>query len=114
MQRIDEFYYKQPPLKFVDELKTPLFTKKTEGFGKRCVRDGEVSALGCYLDFDFPDPDGILETATADFRRFIKLFEIDGENYAIRVRKGDTPKFESYYIKPSHDACEIISKEVLR
>ncbi len=111
MERIDRFFNEQPPLKFIDELRSPLFTKKPKDFGKRKMKSGEISAMGCYLDFDFPDEKGYLETSVSDFEGFIGLFEIGGADYKIKVRYGITPKYESYYIKPHKRECEIIASD---
>ena len=106
-RKIDKFFDMQPPLKFIEELKTPIFTKKPEGFGKRKIKSGEISAHGCYLDFDFPDKKGLLETSVTDFERFISLFEIDGSsrhlsyNYLENTNKADE-LIKSNLFRPPH------------
>ena len=74
--RIDPYYYDQPPLEFVEELKKPFYEKKPEGFNTRTALDGEAYALGIYLDEgDFKDCE-LLRSAYLDFNRFAELCEI--------------------------------------
>ena len=44
MPCIDEFYYKQPPLEFIDELKSPYYKKKNIGFGRMPI-DEKLASL---------------------------------------------------------------------
>ena len=37
-ERIDPFYYEQPPLEFIEELKKPYYTARPESFGRRVAR----------------------------------------------------------------------------
>ena len=61
--RIDPFYYDQPPLEFVDELKKPYHEKKPKDFGIRACREGEISVGGIFIDQgDFANNE-LLETA---------------------------------------------------
>ena len=53
--RIDPFFYDQPPLLFVDELKKPLHVQKPAWFGERALGADEVSIMGAYLVDEFPD-----------------------------------------------------------
>ena len=38
MQRVDKFFDKQPPMRFVEELRTPIYTKVPESFGKTAIQ----------------------------------------------------------------------------
>lgn len=105
--RIDPFYYKQPPLEFIDELKRPFYEKKPDGFGKRGMRDGEVSVAGIYLDSgDFYENE-LLDSAFGDFLRFSQIYGIEGKAYPIYLRKTETEVYESYEISVSEHETVI-------
>ena len=72
---VDPFFFRQPPLSFVEELKKPVHEEKSSFFARTEAREGEISVSGMVLCPDFPDPQGLLETAYADFRRFLSVFE---------------------------------------
>lgn len=97
--RIDPFYYDQPPLEFVDELKRPLYEKKPVGFGKRKIKDGEAMVSGIFLDAGDFSENELLYTAYADFARFADIYEISGNSYPVRIEKIDTDIYESYEIE---------------
>lgn len=105
--RIDPYYYDQPPLEFVEELKKPFYQKKPDGFNTRDIRVGEASALGIYLDEgDFKDCE-LLTTAYGDFEYFANLYEIGGDKYPVEIKKVDTDTFESYEISVSEEKAVI-------
>lgn len=106
-QRIDEFYYKQPAPDFIDELKKPVHSSKPKDFGTREIECGEVDLSGMYLHIDFPDDEGLLDTAYADFLAFLKTYEIGGNRFAINVQTTKTSCFEEYCIDLSEDGCYI-------
>ena len=105
--RIDPFFYKQPPLKFVEELRSPLHTQKPAWFGRSLPEAGEVCAFGTYIENDFPDEQGLLETATADFACFLNVYGIAGKNYPIILQKADTECFEAYQICIDERSCHV-------
>lgn len=111
MERIDPFFSDQPPLEFIEELKKPFYQKKPENFGKRRVREGEYDCSGVYLDFNFPDENGYLETAIFDFERFAKLYEIAGNRYPVRIIKGETPCFEAFYIDATDTEITVTAND---
>lgn len=111
MERLDPFFNDQPPLEFVEELKKPFYQKKPDNFGKREKADGEYDCSGVYLDFEFPDECGYLETAIFDFERFAKLYEIAGERYPVKIIKGETPCFEAFYIDASEEAITVTAND---
>ena len=102
--RIDPFYYDQPPLLFVDELKKPLHEKKPAWFAERAIRNGEVAVQGAFLVNQFPDPELLLETAVADFDTFLHVYEMAGKRYPIYLMYGETPCFEAYTIEICEDS----------
>ena len=105
--RIDPFYYDQPPLEFVEDLKKPMLEKAPEGFGKRDARTGEISVKGIYIDeADFSGCD-VLRTAFDDFERFARIYKISGNAYPVRLNKVKTDVFESYKITVRDDGCTI-------
>lgn len=111
MPIIDEFYYKQPPLAFVDDLKRPYYEKKAETFSRTVREEGEVDISGVYLSQKFPDPEGLLETVYSEFERFSKLFEIFGERYPIIIKQSPVRGFESFRIEAKEDNCVITAED---
>lgn len=109
--RIDSFFDKQPPLLFVDELKKPVHLVKPSWFKRREAADDEVLVDGAYLSNSFPDEEGLLETATADFNRFLTLYEVAGNRYPIRIVKGETTVFEAFTIQVTESGCTILSAD---
>ena len=108
---VDPFFFRQPPLSFVEELKKPVHEEKSSFFTRTEAREGEISVSGMVLCPDFPDPQGLLETAYADFRRFLAVFEIAGDRYPVTVRQGETSCFEEYHIEIAPDGCTIVSAD---
>ncbi len=111
MPRIDEFYYKQPPLSFVEELKSPYYSEISPTFGTRKISEGEVDVFGVYLKTEFPDPEGLLETVYFEFNRFSKLFKISGNRYPIIIKKGIVHGYESYSIAAETEKCVICAED---
>ncbi len=109
--RIDPYFYDQPPLGFVEELKTPVHMKKPSWFGERTPKEGEVKVSGMYLVQAFPDPEGLLETAIEDFTRFLVIHKMVGEQYPVRLEKKPTECFEAYRIRVSEEECVIEAED---
>ena len=107
----DEFFDKQPPLGFVEYLKRPVHEKKPTRFGRTAPRDGEVYAGGIYLENRFPDPEGLIETATDDFSAFCRVCGIGGDRYPVTLIKGDAPCFEAYAIEVRQDGCTVTAND---
>lgn len=108
---VDPFFFRQPPLRFVEELKKPVHEKKPVFFDRTKAHDDEVCAAGMYLCPDFPDEQGLLETAYADFERFLEVFEIGGAQYPVHIKQGETSCFEEYRIEIVQDGCTIVSAD---
>ena len=66
---------------------------------------------GCYLQIEFPDDTGVLETAYKDFKCFLKVCEMEGEVYPIYIQKGCTPCFEAYSIEVEKHKCVITATD---
>ena len=105
--RIDPYFYKQPPLLFVDELRKPIHVVKPEWFGRNELGNGEVSAAGAFLMNEFPDEEGLLETAVDDFNLFLQVHDARGERYPIRMIYKETECFEAYRILVKEDSCMV-------
>lgn len=103
--RIDPYFYKQPSLSFIEELRKPLHTEKPKWFGRRELREGEVSVRGAFLVNEFSDEEKLLETAVEDFRKFLSVFEVEGERYPIKLVHRQTESFEAYHIRVEQDGC---------
>ena len=109
--RIDPYFYEQPPLKFVDELRKPVHVDKPEWFGRTKCEEGEVSAAGTYVCNEFPDEEGLLQTVTDDFACFLKVHEIGGSAYPIRLVHKSTECFEAYVIRVTEKECVIEAED---
>ena len=107
----DEFFDLQPPLSFVEYLKAPVHEKAPARFGRTEPEEGEVSVRGLYLDHRFPDPEGLLDTATADFGLFLSVTRIGGGRYPVRITKGPTPCFEAYTIEVTETGCTVTADD---
>lgn len=107
----DEFFTKQPNTDFVNELKTPIHSKKPTFFGKRKICDGEIDLSGMYLKTKFPDDGGILDTAYADFETFLRVYGIGGGVYPISIVKAETSCFEEYSVNVAENGCVIKSAD---
>ena len=105
--RIDPFFYKQPPLGFVEELRSPLHTQKPDWFGSVTPSADEVCAKGVFLKNEFPDAQGLLDTMLTDFDRFLAVYAIAGKSYPIHLVKAETECFEAYRISVEPEACRI-------
>ena len=85
--RVDPFYYDQPPLEFVDELKKPIYEARPQGYGARKAEDGELCASGIFIDKgDFTD-DPLLKTVYDSFERFTEIYGISGNSYPVTLKK---------------------------
>ena len=105
--RIDPFFNKQPPLSFVEELRAPVHTEKPIWFGRTMPKAGEICVEGAYLQNEFPDVLGLLDSALKDFWRFLRIYGIAGEQYPIVLSKAETECFEAYRIHVEAHQCRI-------
>lgn len=110
-------YFRKPPAQppesswqFVEELQAPLhqypisWSRKVPPRGMADLRSGVI------LDIQFPDPDALLDTAYADFRRFLRMGAIP-ERGACRIVtaqiKTDTP--ETYRLETTSGECRLLA-----
>jgi len=98
---IDPFFFEQPPLRFIEELKRPLHQKKPDFFGNGEKRDDEISVDGIFVIKDFPDEKTVLKTIYDDFEQFVRVCGIAGNRYPIRLIYRESETFESYEIVTS-------------
>ena len=66
----DLFYHKQPELAFLEDLLRPVHHETPAVWNARAARADEVVLKAVNIRAAFPDPDGLLETAFADFSLF--------------------------------------------
>ncbi len=86
----------QPERRFIEDLKQPVHRCKPLGFGQRPCGADEVDMRGMYLDVHFSLHPELLETAYADFRRFLEVCGIAGDRYPVTVAYAPTACFEEY------------------
>ena len=109
----DPFFYNQPELTLVDELKEPMYKEKPDYYGKRDMEKGEVDVHGIYIANKFSDdPDGLLETSYNSFERFTRIYETGAEKkYPVNLIKGETECFEAYIIEIAKDCINITAND---
>ena len=107
----DPFFEDQPPLSFLDDLKSPLHAEKPAGFGVRQPDADEVCVSGLYLDSDFPDPEGLLETIYDDFTRFLLVTEVFGMRIPVRIEPDAALGTEAYRVTVMEDAVTVHAAE---
>lgn len=107
----DPFFHRQPPQTFVEILKSPVHEKRPPNFGMGSARDGELLVKGVYLESNFPDPQGLLETVTVDFNKFLSVYGIGGKQYRVRTQQGETPIFEAYTVEVTEAECVITAND---
>lgn len=103
----DPFFSKQPPLRFIEELKTPVHHTRKSFFGSGTRKKDEVDVQGLYIQPDFPDKEGLLETVYTDFAEFTALYSLGGTRYKIRTAFQKTDVFESYTIETNEKETVI-------
>ncbi|MBE7027177.1 MAG: hypothetical protein E7410_06440 [Ruminococcaceae bacterium] len=109
--RFKQFYEKQPPLLFVDELKSPVHTTAPDWFKREVFDDTEVLAKGAYIVDNFCDAEGLLETAFDDFNLFLDIYKIKGNSFPIYIQKEKTDCFEAYTIKIEKERCTLSAND---
>ncbi len=109
--RVDRFFEKQPPIAFIDDLRSPVHTKAPIGFGRTLIRAGEVCINGIYVAEEFPDNEGLLETAYADFNLFLSICGMKGNSYPIYIKRSAVLGTESYRIEVKENECIILAED---
>ena len=103
----DNPLFPQPEMTFIEDLKKPLREEKPNLFGKREKESDEIDLSGAYLVTDFPDPEGLLETAYDDFGLFLKVYEFGGDRYPVKVCFTETSCFEEYTLEIKSEGAYI-------
>lgn len=94
---------------FVDALRHTQVHPRI-GWTRRHAVRGEVSfAAGLRPMSTFPDPDGLLDTAYADFGVFLRSagIEDNGEGYPLTIRYGVTSVAEEYRLTVTREGCQL-------
>ena len=108
----DPYFYNQPPMTFIDDLKKPLHDKAPSYYGKRRIEDGEIDVRGIYIANRFSDdPDGLLDTAYNDFSQFSTVYGIDGDRFPVYLEKKETECFEAYSVEVLPDKIVISAND---
>ena len=105
-QRTDEYFYKQPELSFIEELKKPFFTEKPHNFGKRQKKEEEYYVGGMYLKDEFFGG-ALLEKSVEDFNRFLSVYQLGGSDYPVYLRRRKEGVFESYRLEVKSDHAAV-------
>ena len=109
--RIDEFFEKQPEPKFIDWLNSPMHESAPENFGGRECEAGEVCARGAYIASVYEPYREIIETATEDFEKFLKVAGVFGNEYPIIIEFSEGYSEESYSITVDNEKTVIRSSD---
>lgn len=109
--RVDEFFEKQPEPKFIDWLNSPLHESAPEFFGDRETESGEVCAFGAYIASVYEPYREIIETATEDFEKFLKVSGVFGDRYPIMIEFSEGYTEESYSIIVDEEKTVIRSSD---
>ncbi len=107
----DNPLFPQPEMTFIEDLKKPLFETKPDFFGRRQKEADEIDLSGAYLVCEFPDNEGLLETAFDDFNTFLKVYEIGGNRFPVAVRLTETSCFEEYVLTVSESGAYICAAD---
>lgn len=110
-KNIDPYFYRQPPLLFVEELKQPVHLTKPQWFSRTEGAASEVCVRGMFLINDFDDKEGLLTTAIEDFQRFLNIYTIGGDCYPLKLIRGETTCFEAYDIHVTKECCTITAND---
>lgn len=105
--RQDPFFLDQPPLAFLDELRSPMHHRPTT-YGSRPIDPDETDASGLYIAETFPEGETLLKTVYDDFAAFTKEYAIAGDAFPVYLKKSGTACFEAYTVDIRSD-CVIIS-----
>ncbi len=107
----DLFKDRQPKMTFTEELSKPLHTQMPPRWNSSPKKDEEVNFESIDLTIAFEDE--VLETAYADFKRFLSIMQIkvckNGKKFIVKQEL--TSCFEEYIIRVSEDMCEVCAND---
>lgn len=107
----DPFETKQPPMEFGEYLWGPMHEKKPPVWNMREAAENEVYISKAQIKADFPDGEGLLETAYEDFKEFLSVNECGDGDYCFETVLNVLMKEESYRITVSETECKIESAD---
>ncbi len=109
----DPFFKKQPEKTFLEDLLRPVHHETPANFGIRAAAADELALPRISLRVEFPDPDGLLETAYADFRLFMQFCGIaeDAAGIPLTVAHGATECREAYRIEVTADGVRVLAAD---
>lgn len=82
----DKFINRQPDMDFVSELLRPVHADAPFAYTVRKAEENEVFVPSLFLSPEFPDPEGLLETAYSDFREFMRAANIAESDNGVLLR----------------------------
>ena len=109
--KLDPFFDKQPEMKFIEELRSPVHSVRPAHFIRTSARAGEADARGIFIAEAFPDDGGLLDTSYADIARFMDICGAGGKNYPLYLRRGETDCFEAYTIEISAGSAVVTAAD---
>ncbi|MBQ4159864.1 MAG: hypothetical protein IJD83_02935 [Clostridia bacterium] len=101
----DPFKYKQPPLRFADALIAPVHTCAPAGWNTKAPNAGEVAICGRAVHTEFPDANGLLETAYADLQCFFDAYKMPEGDSVFKTALVPGMAKESYKITVTEAQC---------
>lgn len=107
----DPFFDRQPEMKFIDELRSPVHSAPPANFARAQARPGEADVRGMYIKERFPDDGGLLDVSYADIDTFIGLCGMGGGAYPLYLRRGETECFEAYEIDISPERTVVTAAD---
>jgi len=109
----DPFKDHQPKIEFLDELHGPVHTALPAHWNCRQAAEGEVLVRSAVICANYPDVEGVLETAYADFGEFLELAGVmaAGEGFRFRTARDAGMPQEAYRITVNHEECLIESAD---
>ena len=109
----DPFAEKQPEKTFLEDLLRPVHHEAPAHFAEREAEEGELALPSISLSLDFPDPEGLLETAYADFRLFMQFAGIreDAAGVPLAVAWAATECREAYRIAVTAEGVRVLAAD---
>ena len=104
--RIDDFFYKQPDVKFTKLLSRPVHERAPKHFERTVAEAGEISVRGAYIAECYPEWSDVISTAINDYETFLKVANVYGNKFPIRILFFEGYGEEDYKI--SVDECQCI------
>ena len=111
-ERVDPFFYDQPPFEFIEDLKSPYYKSKPKGYNTREKEDGEASANGIFIDEGDFAKNELLSSAINAFKTFSDLYEISGNRYPVILKKLDTGVREWHKIVVEEKKTTVYANDV--